>query len=206
MKANANYFNEAFECIFEIGVKLAHVLWRKVIPEDRESADESLNMICYDLLSEGKYALACTLLDFAVCTIKKHTDDQTRRIFVVNQAQAYKWAGDSEKAIHIIDQEDWSASSDMFCLAEAAIRSDVNLACKIVKRIGSNGMPRKVDYRDWPLFQELRSQPEFVEIFQEVFDEPLNVLIEKKIAEDEPNQSTLSSADNEEPLTLSKTS
>ena len=37
------YFTVAHEAIFEVGVKLAHVLWRKLKPEDREEADDNLS-------------------------------------------------------------------------------------------------------------------------------------------------------------------
>lgn len=37
------YLRHAFNVLFEISVKLAHVLWRKFQPNDREKADVSLN-------------------------------------------------------------------------------------------------------------------------------------------------------------------
>jgi hypothetical protein len=36
------YFLASHDCLFEIGVKLAHVLWRKSFPADREAADQEL--------------------------------------------------------------------------------------------------------------------------------------------------------------------
>jgi hypothetical protein len=36
------YFLASHDCRFEIGVKLAHVLWRKSFPADREAADQEL--------------------------------------------------------------------------------------------------------------------------------------------------------------------
>ena len=59
------YFENAYKCIFEVGVKLAHVIWRKLQAEDREKADLNINEICYDLIEGEKYDLSITLLEFA---------------------------------------------------------------------------------------------------------------------------------------------
>ncbi|MBS1810868.1 MAG: hypothetical protein JST84_22075 [Acidobacteria bacterium] len=184
------YFKTAYECLFEIGVKLAHVLWRKVLPEEREEADDSLNTICYDLLTEGKNKLACKLLDFALETIKKHSNDQARRMFIVNRAQAYKWDGEQEKASEIMSKEDWTAASDNFRLADAIIRDDYEQAYKIINRIGASGSMRKMFYRDWPLFKDLRKQERFHEIFECLFNEPLNIVTEHTETDKEEINST----------------
>lgn len=38
-----DYFDKAYQCIFEIGVKLGQVIWRKLIPDEISQADNSLN-------------------------------------------------------------------------------------------------------------------------------------------------------------------
>jgi hypothetical protein len=48
LEVTQSYFQEAYDCIIEIGVKLAHTLWRKVLPGDRASADQNLNNVCYE--------------------------------------------------------------------------------------------------------------------------------------------------------------
>jgi hypothetical protein len=44
------YFLASHDCLFEIGVKLAHVLWRKLFPENREAADQELAVLSFELL------------------------------------------------------------------------------------------------------------------------------------------------------------
>ncbi len=44
------YFEQASSCIFEIGVKLAQVLWRKLSPEQILKADRNLTEITYELI------------------------------------------------------------------------------------------------------------------------------------------------------------
>ncbi len=169
LEATPDYFKNVYESIFEIGVKLAHVLWRKVEPEDRERADKNLNSICYELLVANRFRLASILLDFAT-DLKRYSSDQSRRTFIVNRAQAYKWSGDFEKAKKIITNEDWSAASDQFKLAEAVILDDFDRADDLVKRIGSTSDSiDKNAYREWPLFTEYRKSEGFLKAFEEVF-------------------------------------
>jgi type IV secretory pathway TrbF-like protein len=130
-----DYFNSAYECIFEIGVKLAHVLWRKVQPGDREVADNNLIEIGYNLLAEERFTLARKILDFSAVTLKKHASEQNKRIFVINRAQAYKWSGNSRAAESILSEEDWSATSDDFKLAEAVLLNDFDEAEKLVNPV-----------------------------------------------------------------------
>jgi hypothetical protein len=171
LEAPVAYFNLAYQAIFEIGVKLGQVLWRKVFPDDIGSADSNIGHICYDLLREEKNELARTLLDFAT-GLKKHGDEQTRRVFVVNRAQAYKWLGNDEEATKIIKSEDWSAASDDFKLAEAVLTDDFATAANIMKKIGDNGVPSKIDYKDWPLFKKFRLSDDFLQAYEQVFGEP----------------------------------
>jgi hypothetical protein len=71
-----------------------HVLWRKLLPEDRENADKNLNHISYELINHRRYDFACALLDFACETLKQYSSEWHELAFIVNRAQGYKWKGD----------------------------------------------------------------------------------------------------------------
>lgn len=172
LDVSLDYFKQAYECVLEVGIKLAHLLWRKIYPQGLKDADSNLTDICYDLLVEEKYNLACTILDFATETLKRHANDRSKRVFIVNRAQAYKWAGNSEKAKTIINSIDWSASSDDFNLAKAVILEEYEEANSLVKKIGTNGDISMSNYREWPLFKEYRRTEAFLKTFEEVFNEP----------------------------------
>jgi len=167
------YFKSAYEAIFEIGVKLGQVLWRKLRPSDVEMADSNLSSLCYERLKEKKYRLAQKLLDFACSTAMKHSDDKSRLIFLVNRAQAYKWDGKPERALEIIASQDWTATGAMFQLAEAVLREKYDEAVRLMESIGSKGEPSKAAYKTWPLFKEIRKTKEFGETFEKIFREPL---------------------------------
>lgn len=167
------YFGLAYEALFEIGVKLGQVLWRKVKPADAGKADDNLSTFCYDLLKERKYRLAQKLLDFACTPAMKHGDEKRRLIFVVNRAQAYKWDGQTTKALEIVASQDWSAMAAGFRLAAAVLRDRYDEAISTMKEIGSDGDVHKVHYKTWPLFKEIRKTKEFREAFEEIFGEPI---------------------------------
>lgn len=189
LEADPRYFYRAYTALFEIGVKLAQVLWRKFEPAKIEDADKNLITVGYEPLCEEKYGLAKVIFDFSTVTLKKHANSENRRILIVNRALAYKWGGDEKTARQIVEGEDWSDTSDKFKLAEAVLLDDYPKALAIMKAIGNreDGSPDIDDYRTWPLFKELRKTPEFIKLFEEIFGEPLNkVTLSSEDACEEP--------------------
>lgn len=172
------YFAAASECLWEIGVKLGQVLWRKVQPSEIDVADVNLNEMALSLITEGRYQLARVLLDFATETLKTHTTANSRLSLVMNRAQAYKWAGDEESCKRILDAEDWTATNLKFRLAHAILRDDFKEANRIVAQIGKNDRElSRHAYREWPIFRVFRKSPEFIALFEQIFEEPFNKFI-----------------------------
>lgn len=124
------YLAQAFECLVEVGVKLAHVLWRKLVPSEREEADNSLNLFCLDLMNQNRHALAKKLLDFATCVLKKWSSEVTRLLFVVNRAQAHKWLNEEGTCQKILANEDWSAVDDRLSLGVAVLKGRCGQSCR----------------------------------------------------------------------------
>ncbi len=171
------YFERAHECILEVGVKLAQVLWRKVNADDLELADGNLLSVGYELLEEGRYRLARCLLDFSTVVLKKHAKEEHRLSMIVNRAQAYKWSGDDATARKIIDDEDWSATALKFQMAQSILLDDFEQAICIMNKIGDTDHAlNKMAYREWPLFKEIRKIPVFSQTFERIFSEPLNTV------------------------------
>jgi len=177
LSVSPTYFRRAYEVIFEIGVKLAHVFWRKLRPSELELADNHLIKLSYHLLVDQRWDLAKAVLDFATEVLKKYASEGYRIRFVVNRVQAYKWSGDEARARAILEKEDFSALSDVFKLADAVLRDNFIAALNLVKRIGRGGHISIGDYREWPLFRELRKQANFEPVIAEVFGEPSRVTL-----------------------------
>jgi len=64
LSIDQEYMKSSFLCLHQMSVKLAHVLWRKVCPEDRERADIALANLCFELLQQEKYEHSKPILDF----------------------------------------------------------------------------------------------------------------------------------------------
>ena len=166
------YFRAAHSCIYEIGTKLGHVLWRKLFPDERAEADNHFIRSTYDLIENGKFDLAKSLLDFGCTEFKKYSSETAQLTMGVNRAQAYKWSGDDDRCRKIMRAVDWSAKSDEFRLADAVLAEDWPRAEKMMRRIGNSGPIDENEYRDWPLFRDFRKQPSFLEAYEEIFGKP----------------------------------
>lgn len=184
LTVDPKYFKCAYRCIYEIGIKLSQVLWRKLRSDQLEAADNNLIGLTYDLLVAGKNKLACKILDFACVTLKKHASEHCRLVMTINRAQAYKWAGNADKCRSILDGQDWSACGPEFHLSNAVLRDDFETAAKIMRSIGAKGRLRETDYQEWPLFKDFRNSEVFKSVYKEVFEEPF-VHIEKVLKADE---------------------
>jgi len=167
------YFKASYDCIYEMGSKLSQVLWRKLFPKEIKDAGLTLINSTYDLILAESYSLAESLLDFAVANLTKHGSEESRKIYVINLAQIYKWQGHEDKYLDLIKGEDWSACSDKFRLGVAVLKDKFDEASEIMQRIGDNN--NEIDkgaYLQWPLFKEFRKSDQFIYAFKKVFGHP----------------------------------
>jgi len=168
------YFEKAYECLFELSVKLTHTIWRKLLIEDLKEADGRLNEICYELLNSRKFRLADVLLDFA-CKQKKHFNDSTKNVLIVNKALSQYMQNKKDNATDIINGKDWSASRDDFRLAYIILNDKYEEAFDLMRKIGNDGDVDKVAYKTWPLFLKIRKEEKFKQIFKEIFNEEYTI-------------------------------
>ena len=180
LNANPAYFNKCYMVLFEIGVKLGQVIWRKLQPDDIESADAHLNNVCYQLLIKGHNRLALNLLTFATDTLKKHHDQEMLCILTINKALAHYLSDKKDDCKKVLEKHDWSATNDKFKLAIAVLREEYENAIELMKSIGTSNKHINQDaYREWPLFRHFRKREDFKLAYKEIFNEEL-VYIEPK--------------------------
>jgi hypothetical protein len=180
LKVTPAYFGKCYSVLLEIGVKLGQVIWRKLLPEQLEDADDHLNNVCFELLKKGHKKLALNLLTFATETLKKHHNQEIMCIFIINKALAYYLSDKKKEASKILSGHDWSAASDKFKLAVSVLNEDFENAIILMKSIGKNNdiIPKEA-YQEWPLFTEFRKRDDFKETFKEIYKEDL-LFLEKK--------------------------
>lgn len=176
LDARHQYLVNAYKCLYEIGVKLSQVLWRKIKPDELEAADNALISTTFELLVLEKYDIAARLLSFAT-KLPRHSSEVTKRIFLVNLAQSYKFTDQQEKCLSALSTIDWSACSDNFSVCVAALKDDFIKAAEAMHRIGAAGAIKQHEYIDWPIFKEFRKSREFSDAYTKIFGvEPSELL------------------------------
>ncbi|MDD4874238.1 MAG: DUF3716 domain-containing protein [Dehalococcoidales bacterium] len=178
LSVDPKYFSKCCDCIFEIGVKLGHVLWRKLDPDDLQNADKNLNSICYDLIDREQYHQALTMLSFATETLKKHSSEEMELYFLLNKAQTLKWIGSQDDCNKILDSLDWTVKGYKYRLARAVLKDDFPEAVRIMKLIGTTGEIDAPSYKHWPIFKEFRKTEDFDNAFIGIFGH--DYLVENK--------------------------
>lgn len=169
------YFIAAYNCLYEIAVKLTHTLWRKLAINDLKNADRELNEVCFHLINNKAFTLADKLLVFGH-EQNKHYDDAFKSVFVINAALSKYLQGKKNDAKSILNSKDWSATSDDFKLAYDVLTDNFEGAYKIMLKIGKNGDVDSSDYKEWPLFTEIRKEDKFKATYKKVFREDYKVL------------------------------
>lgn len=178
LNVTPDYFQKAFYCLYEISVKLTHVIWRKLIQNDLEDADAALNDICLDLIQREEYKLADNLLDFATSIVPKHFNELTKNIFIINKALSKYLDNDIKECKNILSKTDWSAKSNNFRLAVAVLNDDLEKAYELMEVVAkSDEIPRHA-FQTWPLFKNIRKNEAFKEKYKEIYKEDY-VLIER---------------------------
>lgn len=172
LKVSPNYYDKACDIILEIGIKLAHVIWRKFDPVDREGADRNLNDVACAFIQNGNYFLATELLDFATETIKKHSSEEIYLYMLINKAQALKWNKQEEESKSILKAIDWGAKDNIYKLARFILTDEYEQASEIMKIIGNkHEIVNKIAYKGWPLFKEFRNSKIFLNTYEHLFNE-----------------------------------
>jgi len=176
LHVDSDYFRIAFECIFELSVKLNQVIWRKLIANDIQNADDALNDICYELIQKEEFHLADILLDFATNILPKHYNEYYKNVFIINQALSKYLAGNKEDSDNILKQKDWSASNNSFKLAVSVLSEKYDKAIDIMRQIGlSDDVPRH-SYQTWPLFKRIRESQDFLNAYKDIFNEDYRII------------------------------
>lgn len=189
LPVDPDYFRSANECIFEIGVKLGQVLWRKLEPEDLEKADSNLLDICYELICNKSYNLALKLLHFGVDVLKKHSSEEMKLLLVLNKAQALRWSGKPADCMTVLDSVDWSAKDYKFRLGMTVLRDNWDEAVRLMQLIGKDNQEiGPTEYRDWPIFSEFRKTDQFRDIYLDIYGSEFRFAEQVNEADDDQSE------------------
>jgi hypothetical protein len=161
------YFIRSIEVVYEVGLKVCQILWRKLFPSDLDIADIQLIQNIYELLVNEQWERAIMSGSLAL-SMPRYSSELYKRTLLLNLAQAYKWSGNNDRAIELLDG-DWSACGNEIQLMLAVIRDDYDTACNIMSKIGTSGQVSERDYRDWPAFRQFRQSEQFKSTYEAIF-------------------------------------
>lgn len=170
LEVSDEYLAASCRLVMEVGVKLGHTLWRKLLPHQLSQADNHLRQLAYRALGLEEWSWAAVLGEFAIGQ-HNFSDERNERIAIVNYAIAIRYRDDPEAARKIMATKDWSASTAEFRLAEAILNDDEKDAAMIMREIGRKGalLEGEGSYQTWPLFREFRTTKVFLDTYQEIY-------------------------------------
>lgn len=172
LPADPDYVLKCYNILFEVGVTLGMVVWRRLKKSD-EQADYYLNNICYDLIKQERYELAKIMLNFATETIKNVATEEIRRMYIINKALSYYLSGDKMTCVTILDKEDWTATAPKFQLAISVLKEDYEVARTHMEAAKSD--VNNIAYCEWPLFKKFRESEIFKSEYLKIFGENFQI-------------------------------
>lgn len=182
VKLDPKYLHKAIDILTEFGVLVWFVAWRKIAGHSEAQAYEKLNSIVFEAIKSKRFNLSIWLLDFALHRQPRNGGDLTTRMMFINLANAYKKKGNIDKCKETLGEMDWSATSDLFSLALASLKDDVEGASSLMAGLARSGKLTADQFREWPVFDWIREESTIEKAFEESFGEPLVQRIEETTA------------------------
>lgn len=169
LKVDSQYLRDVLDILYEVGVKLGHILWRTACPACVEESEKILTQETFELLKREEWGLAGKLGEFAITIPGKKTELQNR-IARINYAQALKWSGDDKGARKVIEAVDWTGSIRDLRLGVKILQENFDEAADLMRDIGKKGeIVAKKGYEEWPIFREFRKSAQFKTAFKDVY-------------------------------------
>jgi hypothetical protein len=167
LRVDPKYYNAAVRLAFEFGVKLVHVVRKKLGPKANPTADSYINDVGYRLLVRGDYDLAEKILSFAYDL--RDVEDRAKKMSCVNLANAKKLIDLENDCNDLLSSHDWTATSVDFHVCIAAVKGEVDKVVQLMHKIGKSKDVGEAAYREWPAFFHVRTDPKFIAAYEEIF-------------------------------------
>ncbi|MGF6127229.1 hypothetical protein QF019_002438 [Pseudomonas frederiksbergensis] len=179
LEVGQDYYQKACNCVTEIGIKLNQVLWRKLIPEELEQAENSFIQSTYDLLLVKEYQLAEKILDITKNGGFKKLNFETALYLTINHAISLKGQEKEKECIALLKKTDFSALSYKFKIANQVLTDKFDDAAETMRKIGPDGELSESQFREWPLFRWFRKTEQFKTAFKDIYGNEYVVIEEK---------------------------
>jgi hypothetical protein len=155
------YFTTVSDEISITGIVLSQNCWRKWKKEEAEIADRNLNDLIYDFLKNERWPNAERLGLFSKkCEIH---DAEIKLYIDINYCQSLKWQNKKAMLEKELTKFDESTLSPIYKIAIYALKSDKDRFYGCVDNAITVDKIKETDFFEWPLFRELREDPNYSE-------------------------------------------
>ncbi len=178
IRIDPKHFYESAAIVFNIGVQMGHVVWRKLVPKEMEISDISIINLSSDLLKEQKNKRALRLLNFAT-GLSDFFDDKSKLIMIINKALALKQSKKIKEAHDLIAKHSWSHCDNDLKIAVAMLLGNKKDVLSFMEKIGPD---REMSwaYGEWPLFSKFNKTPAFKKAYSKIYKKPFVIEKDRK--------------------------
>jgi hypothetical protein len=168
---SSSYLQSALDELAVLGYGLAALAWTKWGSEKSDEASAFLNSRIYDLLQGGRYQLARKLADVGSALDQS---DNKRWMIAVNGWIATKKLGEFDSCTEAVANWDVSALANDFKLAKTCLLEQTKQAFELLAVTIHESDDKPAEVWEWPLLDDLRSDPRFTQIFLDAGFTPPN--------------------------------
>ena len=169
LHVSEEYFDRSVEIVYELGLYIAQSITRRLFPKKLEIIDGYLLNWGFDHLKEERWEFATIVFQYGMDLHDKHiSNDNSRRLFIMNRAIAYKWSGKKKKMEELLKSVDWSAANTRFLLVHEVLLENFDEAEQLMGRMGK-GEVTDQDFQTWPAFRDFRGTEEFARGYKKIF-------------------------------------
>jgi hypothetical protein len=170
VKLTQSYFKQSLNILIEFAALLSFSLFRKFVKDAEEQAFTNLNEAVYELIRRGHHTVAERLAVYALGLKNVKLTEQTRLMLIVNRASAVRHDGRTEEAKKILDDQDWSAVSDIFKICACSVRGDAEGFVRLLPSLKAAGTLSAHSLLNWPCFSFMLSDESAQPVIQQEFD------------------------------------
>ncbi len=162
------YFTNIYEELLVAGTMIMQGCWRKWEKDALNLADTELISDIYGALSEERWKVAERLGIFS--KEFKMSNERNRLYLDINYCQSLKWQNKERELKKEIENFDISILSPKYVVAIAALKSDKKKFYENIEKAIKVDEMEKEDFMEWPLFRELRKDPDYEENINKLFN------------------------------------
>lgn len=160
LSVSIQYLNTTLDDLAEFGIYIALASWKKLGITPDIALAGFIRDDGYKLLQSRSWRRALAAFDFGVALDCKEDD---RLVFQVNRWLCRKRLHGIDVIRAEVDKWDTSALDQMFTLAKACLADNIDRALSVAERLLNNHAIPPKSILEWPLLEELRSDPRFEE-------------------------------------------